>query len=414
VLPFYLYAGLAFAVATGMLLTSSDALTSHYFQPRLLAITHTMALGWGTMIIFGASYQLLPVLAQQRLFSVRLAALSFALAALAIPLLVYAFYSFNLGWPAKCGGAGIVASALCYTINVFRTMGKKANVHSVFCATAAVWLLLTTMTGLALIINFTSPFLPQGALAYLPLHAHLGIAGWFLGLIIGVASRLLPMFLLSKYTNDPLLWTIYGLINIGLLSFLLSFLASVDAAFYAFPIAALGIALTLFGYYCYRCYRLRLRRQTDSPVRISMASVAMMFAPLFLLAATIAGSLSGRTDSRMALVYGFFIFFGWITAIILGMTFKTLPFIVWNKTYHDRAATAQAPNPKDLVSGKLFSAMILSWLAGLLIVLAGIAFRNPGLLRSGSACLIATAFFYNCNVWKIVNHSPANHERNYE
>lgn len=407
VLPFYGYAGLAFVAATALLLTSSGALTSHFFQPRLLAITHIMALGWGTMIILGASYQLLPVLAQRRLFSVKLASASFVLAGAGIPLLVYALYTFDFGWPAKCGGAGIVLAAFCYAINAFGTMGKKENIHTVFCATAAGWLLLTTLTGLALIINFTTPFLPKGALAYLPLHAHLGIAGWFLGLIVGVGSRLIPMFLLSKYSNDRLLWIIYGLINAGLVSFLLLFIASTDPAFYAVPITALGAALGLFGYYCYRCYRLRLRRHTDSSVRISLLSVAMMFAPLFLLAA----ALAGPSDSRIVLVYGFFIFFGWITAIILGMTFKTLPFIVWNKTYHGRAAMAQTPNPKDLASEKLYSVMIASWLAGLLIVLTGIGCRNSLLLRSGSALLVAAAFFYNLNIWKVITHKSPDHER---
>ncbi|HVU94325.1 MAG TPA: hypothetical protein VHE34_03835 [Puia sp.] len=414
VLPFYLYAGLAFATATTLLFTSSDALRSHFFQPKLLAITHTMALGWGTMIILGASYQLLPVLTQRRLYSVKLAGLSFVLAALAIPLLVYAFYTFDLGWPAITGGSGVVLAVSCYLINVFGTVGKKENIHAVFCATAAGWLLLTTLTGLALIIDFTSPFLPKGALAYLPLHAHIGIAGWFLGLIVGVASRLIPMFLISKYTNERLLQTIFWLLNGGLLLFLLLFFGEAELAYYAFPIACLAVALALFGYYCYRCYHLRLRRRTDAPVRISLASVVMMLAPLFLLAAIITGSLAGSPDSRLVLVYGFFIFFGWITAIILGMTFKTLPFIVWNKTYHRRAAAAQPPNPKDLGSDQLFSVMILSWLAGLLIVLAGIGCRSHLLLRSGSAFLIATAFFYNLNIWKIIAHKPSDHERHHQ
>jgi hypothetical protein len=55
------------------------------------------------------------------------------------------------------------------------------------------------------------------------------------------------------------------------------------------------------------------------------------------------------------IAYGFIIFFGWITAIILGMTFKTLPFIVWNKVYHQQAGKGKTPNPKDLFSATDFS-----------------------------------------------------------
>src|SRR6188508_996817 len=100
VLPFYMYAALAFLFAAILLVNATSSFSQHYFQPKLLAITHSMALGWGTMIILGASYQLVPVLIEQKLFSNSLAYLSFILAASGIPLLVYAFYVFNTGWPA--------------------------------------------------------------------------------------------------------------------------------------------------------------------------------------------------------------------------------------------------------------------------------------------------------------------------
>ena len=91
VVPFYVYGALSFLAACLLLLLSTDAFGGHPFQPRLLAITHLMALGWGVMIILGASHQLVPVLIEGALFSEKLAYGSFALAALGIPLLVYGF-----------------------------------------------------------------------------------------------------------------------------------------------------------------------------------------------------------------------------------------------------------------------------------------------------------------------------------
>src|SRR5574338_310513 len=89
VIPFYVYAALSFLAATILLFLSDNAFTQHYFHPRTLAITHTMALGWGTMIILGASHQLVPVLIEAKLYSNKLAYISFILAASGIPLLVY-------------------------------------------------------------------------------------------------------------------------------------------------------------------------------------------------------------------------------------------------------------------------------------------------------------------------------------
>src|SRR6478736_9097431 len=96
VLPFYLYASLSFLAATVLLFTSSSAFLDHYFHPHILAITHIMALGWGTMLILGASHQLVPVLIEGKLYRNKLAYTSFVLAAIGIPLLVYGFYIFNM------------------------------------------------------------------------------------------------------------------------------------------------------------------------------------------------------------------------------------------------------------------------------------------------------------------------------
>ena len=95
VLPFYIYAALGFLVGTVLLLFNTNAVEIHYFNPQVLAITHTMALAWGTMIIFGASHQLLPVLVEGKLDSDLLAYLTFGFTATGTPLLIYAFYVFS-------------------------------------------------------------------------------------------------------------------------------------------------------------------------------------------------------------------------------------------------------------------------------------------------------------------------------
>src|SRR5574339_759513 len=81
VLPFYLYAALSLLAGTIILFFSAETFTRHYFHPHILAITQIMALGWGTMIILGASHQLVPVLIEKSLYSARLAHASFILAA---------------------------------------------------------------------------------------------------------------------------------------------------------------------------------------------------------------------------------------------------------------------------------------------------------------------------------------------
>jgi hypothetical protein len=408
VLPFYLYAGISFFIATILIIFSTPAFLQHYFHPHTLAITHVMALGWGTMMILGASHQLVPVLIEGKLYSNLLAYLSFFFAGVGIPLLVVGFYQFNFGLPAQLGAILINSSILFYLINIAVSMAKskKENVHAVFVFTATLWLLITTIVGLFLVYNFTFNILSKDSLSYLPLHAHLGIIGWFLLLVIGVGSRLIPMFLISKYSNNKLLWWIYSLINFALISFIIFFLYFKIVSLYFIPLIAIAAALIMFGFYCYKSYYERIRKKVDYQVKISLLSVFMMALPLLFLLIVIVLLLLSASNVHLILTYGFCIFFGWITAIIFGMTFKTLPFIIWNKVYHHKAGLGKTPNPKELFSDKIFLIMGISYLAGFILFAGGILISQEIIIKVASILLLIAAILYNGNVWKAVTHKP--------
>jgi len=409
VLPFYLYASISFLFSTILLFFSTEAFTQHYFHPQTLAITHSMALGWGTMIILGASHQLVPVLIEGRLYSIKLGYASFFLAGIGIPLLVYGFYFFAMGWQAQWGGIFINAAIIAYLLNLTISMvkSKKENLHAVFVFTAVLWLLLTTLVGLLLAFNFTAAILPKGSLHYLSLHAHMGIVGWFLLLVIGVGSRLIPMFLISKYSNTKLLWVIYGLINGGLIAFLISFLYFSNTSFYFLSVLAILLAIALFGYYCYQSFKQRIRKQVDEQMKISLLSIGMMLLPVVLLILIIGLLLAGSANTKLVLAYGFIVFFGWLTAIIFGMTFKTLPFIIWNKVYHLQAGLGKTPNPKDLFSSPVFYAMGIAYLCGFGLFITGIFTANIVVLKMATLLLILAALLYNWNVIKLFMHKSA-------
>jgi len=408
VLPFYLYAAFSLLAGTILLFFSADAFTDHYFHPHTLAITHVMALGWGTMIILGASHQLVPVLIEGKLYSTRLAYASFILTAVGIPLLAYSFYIFDMDAPAKWGGRFVLLSVLCYMINLSMSMARRGRitVHAIFILTAAAWLFITCFLGLALVYNFTYPFLPKETLAYLPLHAHAGITGWFLLLITGVGSRLIPMFLISKYTNPKLLWVVYVLINGGLLGFFAQFFFFPGMNQYFIPVGMILLALLLFGYYCINCVRERIRRQVDEPMKFSLLSVMMMLLPLVFLISITGWLLTDKLNTKMVLIYGFTIFFGWITALIFGMTFKTLPFIVWNKVYHQLAGLAKTPAPKELFSMRLFIVMAMLYLGGFIMFITGVYLETLLVLRLATVALMASSAIYVWNVLHLVFHKP--------
>ena len=406
VIPFYVYAAISFLAATILLFISGEAFTQHHFHPRTLAITHTMALGWGTMIILGASHQLVPVLTGSSLYSDSLGYASFVLAAFGIPLLVYCFFTFQMNWMAMAGSILINAAILCYLINLALSIFKsrQVNVHAVFVLMASLWLLATTFIGLLLVFNFTTSILPSGSLHYLSLHAHLGIAGWFLLMVMGVGSRLIPMFMISKYDHPKMLWQIFTLLNTALVFFILLFLFGWNTGWYLLPLALIFSSLILFAGFCRKAYQQRIRKQVDEQVKISLLSVIMMALPVIFLLVVIFMLVFSTENEKLVLAYGFSIFFGWLTAIILGMTFKTLPFIIWNKVYHLKTGAGKLPNPKALFSQKVFNVMGIAYLMGFGIFLAGVLSANVVIIQAASFLLIVTAVLYNFNILKMLRH----------
>lgn len=405
VLPFYLFAAISFFVGCILLLTSTASFNSHYFNPFVLSVTHTMALGWGTMMILGAGHQLIPVLIEGKLRSDMMGFLSFGFTSTGIVLLIWAFFHNNFDFLAEIGGCSILLGFIFFVINTVNSMihsGNYKNVHAAFIFIGSLWMIATIAVGVILVFNFNYNFLSAGSLKYLPLHAHFGIVGWFLMLVLGVGSRLIPMFMISKYSNPKLLWIVLCSVNAGLILFTITFLNNYSYYLYFISILVLVIGIILFAKFCITAYQQRIRKKVEPQLKVSILSSIMMLIPALILIFIILISQNHEDFVKLALLYGFCIFFGWITAIIFGMTFKTLPFILWNKKFHKKALSGQTPNPKDLFSQKVFNIMLLFYFSGFITFAISIPFYWLIGLRIGATFLIIAAELYNLNVFKMV------------
>lgn len=408
VLPFYIYAALSFLLASILLWKHSDLIQSHHFNPHTLSITHIMALGWGTMIILGASYQLLPVIIEGELDSERFAYLSFGFLAIGIPILVYAFYIFHTGWLMQLGAVMINIGILFYVTNVLSSVFKKRklSIFGLFIALSSLWLFATTIIGLLLVFNFTKFILHSNSLEYLSLHAHVGIIGWFLLLVIGASSRLIPMFMISKYSNTNLLWFILISLHIAIGAFIISDRLSIEWI-QGISIFFILICLFLYLFYNYKAYKQRIRKKIDWPVALSLLSNALMILPVVLIFLFHQLNLK-ILNNEIYILYGFQIFFGWLTAMILGMTFKTLPFIVWNIKYSKIAHKGKVPAPKDLFQNEIMITMTISYILGFVLFIIGYLSNLIFMIKIGVLFLLVTAVLYNWNVFKIILHKKYN------
>src|SRR3970040_755656 len=102
---YFLAAIASFVLLSGLLVFNASELQGHYFQPKLLALTHIATLGWITMVMFGAMYQLIPVVLEVKLFSAKLGELQFWVYLLGILGLVYGFWNFQVCSPFNASAA---------------------------------------------------------------------------------------------------------------------------------------------------------------------------------------------------------------------------------------------------------------------------------------------------------------------
>lgn len=410
VLPHYGFAALSF-VALGLLLVfSTDAFGGHYFHPKLLTITHVAVLGWATMTIFGALYQLLPVVLEGKLYSEKLALWAFGLLGAGTVLLAYSFWFFQVGWTMHVAACALFLSFLLFTINILQTARKapRWTIEADFIVTSAVWLLLTGLVGLLMAINFSVPFLPQDHVHYLQLHAHLGMGGWFLLLVIGVGSKLIPMFLLSHANGTRHLNWSYNLINAGLLLFI------IDHLFFQTAFTPLYAALAVAGVGTFLLHLRQARlssQRTDLDLGLKQTFVALglLLLPLGLVLVVSSDvPLPAAFLSSLYLVYGLSVFLGFVTALILGQTFKTLPFIVWMHAYEDLVGRYKTPLPKDMYNHTLLKAQNITYLVGFLGLVAGVLLREPGVLLAGALFFTLAAVLYTVNVFQMLLHKVQN------
>lgn len=407
VVSHYTIAAVFFLALAILFAFSLDDLSGHYFQPKLLAITHAAALGWGTMIIFGALTQLLPVILERELFSIQLCWISLLFFVPGIILLVYSFWVFDPGITMQISGLLVFVAILTFSLNVCLTIKSKKgeSVFQEFILTSCLWLSLTALLGVLMIFNFRFTFLPKDHLQFLRLHAHMGIAGWFLMLIIGVSGKLVPMFLVSTYQNTRLLSISYYLINTALLLFLIDgYLFGLNWKTYLiFAIALTGIGF--YFYYVFQCLTSRIRREVDVPMLQTLFSFLLLAAGIFVVPFLLYHHIKNDSYAvNLSVFYGVLIFMGWITALVLGQTFKTLPFIVWVKHYEHLTGKVKTPLPADLLNNTLLGIQSAGFICFLLTFFLGALCASFILKFIGSAALIITAAVYCIQVLRLLLH----------
>jgi hypothetical protein len=220
------------------------------------------------------------------------------------------------------------------------------------------------------------------------------MAGWFLQLIIGVSARLVPMFILSRKENAKLLNITFYTLNAGLALFLIE--GMIFRSFYGQYIYLLLIiaGLVAYGLYIRGCYKSALRKQKDAGMRQTFIAIAFILVAIILLVSAMwAGT---GMQPRISTAFGFAFFGGLVSIIIMGQTFKTLPFIVW--MHITKPNTLPELMPKDLFKEHWVNIQLWVYLPGLLLLLAGLVCNLTITLHTGAILMLIAAIIYAAHV----------------
>ena len=408
VLPHYAFGAIALIIATVMLFFASDDIASARMiaSPKIVSVAHLLLLGWVTVIIYGALYQLIPVVMEVKLFNENLAYFSFGSIAIGISLLVYAFWnpSFTL---MKYGGGLVILSVLLFVINAVGSAikSKSKSIENRFIITSVVWLLITVVFGLTILFNLTYNWIPRSQMELMKIHLSFGLIGWFLMLVMGVGSTLFPMFFIVHKLKKKFLNASYIFINVGLITLTISMYLKASSVMLLISSLLIVVGVLLFVRYNYDAYKNRLRRKLDIGMKSSVFSFILLFISLlfgFLLFIDI--DMFKPLANQFGLVAGISLVLGFFTSLIFGQMYKTLPFIVWLQKYQDKVGKFKIPLPGDLYSDKIADYQYYSFAVAIFSLLLGVLLSIKIIIQISAIVFILSSLFYAINTFKIIFH----------
>jgi hypothetical protein len=284
------------AVLTLMYPWQTPLLLGSFYDPRLLTFVHINTLGVIAATIFGASYQLLPVVLGVPIASVKLARLSGWLYVPALPLFLI---GLSQTWllPLAIGGSLLVGAVALYVGMVFATL-RRAYEHDV-----VFWHLAVSVLGLAagatlgLLLAFSKGdgILGGLTLPILAAHATLMFGGWVTPMLMGVGYRLVGMFTLSEdRLHEPWAWASLACSSAGAWGLAAGLLASIRTVEIV-GAAGLFIGMIFFVGQLIRLYRVRRRRQFDVHIPFALTAVCFGLAAVGLI---FFGLATGRAASE--------------------------------------------------------------------------------------------------------------------
>lgn len=364
--------------ALGLAWIAPDLAHGAFFLPRVVAVVHLFALGWIVLSIFGALCQFLPVAIGRPLRFQGLAHANFAVHIVAVASFVTAL---SIGHrPLLLLGASLLAlSLLGFAANLTATLfsAKERDVTFWALAGAALFLAITPVYGLLLALNLHGYVQLADRFSMVAVHAHIAIVGFVMLVVVGVAHRLLPMFLLSHGASErPAQVSVF-------LLFAASSLLALPLPFGAARMIAAGILAGLgviaFLVQAYLFFKERKRKAVDPGMKLAASGLLGVASALVLSPIALS---QGMANPKLLVAY-FVALLGGLSMFVAGHYYKIVPFLVWYHRFGPLVGKRKVPKVAELYSERAV------FINGVLLVLGWVGLAGAAYLGAGQALRIS-------------------------
>jgi len=365
-------------IAAVIIFLDSGQLLQSRWLPASLAVTHAFTLGYIAMAMFGALFQMLPVVMGASFPQAeRAAVIAYLLITAGTLCLVFAFLTqvpvlftaaiILLVPVLTLFGIGVVVA-------IFRTGQAKTTARAA--QLAALGLIVTVLIGGYLASGYAFATVPLERLLT-NYHAAWGVIGWMLILIIGVSEQVIPMFLTTPpypdLFNKRLVYLLALLLCVG------SLLPLQGLEQASVPLAS----ILMLAYAVVTLYLLGKRRRKRFDITNWFWRVGML---CLILGAGInlygysGGALSG---ADVSIISGLFLLTGFATSLINGMLYKIVPFLVWLNLRLpvimgklEPGTRFYTPNIHEVINARSMKIQFMFHATGLLLLFASVFLKG--------------------------------------
>ena len=366
------------------------AVAGFFYHAWLVGLVHLVTIGWISFSILGAFFIVAPLALRADMAVRRVDYVAFAFALIGLVGMVGHFWIQQFSGMAW--SAATVAGGILYMTVRIADRALRAGVHpavKTHIVLACVNLWLAASMGLLLAFDKFLHFLPGFVLSNVFAHAHLAALGWAAMMVMGIAYRMLPMFLPSKLPSGPTLFASAAALEAGVLGLFVTLLmrSRLAAGFGALIVAA----MILFAGHVVWMRRHLVSKPVDAPP-VDFGILHAAGAGLWLVVAAALGmSLlilpPSQVTLRLAAAYGVAGLVGFLAQIVVAMESRLLPLVAWYWTYESEGFAVAPPSPHVMRDRALQTIAFAGWTLGV-PALAGGMFIESGRLVSAAAWLL--------------------------